>query len=173
MGPRSLVYYFPPWILYLSGDIQRDLDTVYKWSVKLDGQLPAAGVEANRISHIGPPGHQVSMDQTQQARNIETAVNAGFKNSLQCQKMEKNAWLALCQIMRTARSRRPNVRRPLDRLEYWVQAWKKCFTRDKKTQNLFHVILKADQGIWCTGDVSRGWEQSTCNLWKYVGNEAT
>lgn len=69
--------------------------------------------EANSRRHMGPPGRLVTVDQTQQARDLGIIVSADLKSSLQCQKTTKKAWFTLHQLMRTVKSRMPNFLLPL------------------------------------------------------------
>lgn len=83
---------------------------------------------------MGPSGHQFAMEQSQQARDLESEL----KPSLQCKKAANKAWCALPHTERAVGSRRPEVRLALfkafvrPRLEYSFQAWRPCTIKDMK-----------------------------------------
>lgn len=69
--------------------------------------------EANAPLHVGPPGHQVALEQKQQTRDHGIVVIADCKPGLHCQKAGKKAWCTLNQLERSAEPRKPNVLLPL------------------------------------------------------------
>lgn len=87
--------------------IRRDPDKVHQRSVRrylplnLNTCQWLMEGETNSPLHVGQPGNQAAMDQTQQVRDLRIVVSAHFKFGLQSLKSVRKVWHALNQLKRT------------------------------------------------------------------------
>lgn len=94
-----------------SETIQKDLDKVYQRSVKWGLPLSLSKCNGPRKEKQMPlpPGHQIMMEHTQEARDLGIVVSTELNPRLQCLKAAKKTWCALRKLKNTAGFRRPIV----------------------------------------------------------------
>ena len=124
--------------------IQRDLDTVHRWTVAWDLPLNIGKckqlVKAESTGPtrwIGIPGAG-DIRRAPDMKDLGVFMSGDFKLEKQCRVAAQRANRALYQLLRTVVSRDPEILVPLYKvyvrphLEYCVQAWSPYLERDKK-----------------------------------------